>query len=285
MLGGHPLAPIDYKGTPIPRYDLAQPHPVLYKIINQKRAVYRKTLEQFLSFKEYFFSIGLNNSNSYEPSWNNKWFSGLDSVALCSFLLLNNPRNYYEIGSGWSTKFARKTIADYGLQTEITSFDPAPREQIDELCDRPVRTYLQDTDLALFNELQEGDILFIDGSHQCFMNSDVTVIFLDILPRLKANIFVEFHDVFLPYDYDTRLRNRFYNEQYLLAVSILSGFHMPDIVLPNAFISRDTELRSVLAPLWEEPRMHEVRSRGSSFWIRNMYDFRFPIEEAGGKLI
>jgi hypothetical protein len=116
-----------------------------------------------------------------------------------------------------STKFARRAIRDHGLPTRIVSIDPDPRDEIDALCDTAIRESLEQIDLNVVDELERGDIVFIDGSHHCFMNSDVTVFFLDILPRLKPGTLVQFHDLMLPYDYPLEWIERYYSEQYLLA--------------------------------------------------------------------
>ncbi len=146
------------------------------------------------------------------------------------------------------------------------SLDPYPRAEIDSICDSVIREPLEDTDLSIFDKLEAGDILFVDGSHHCCMNSDVAVFFLDVLPRLKPGIFVEFHDVFLPYDYPTGWKS-YYSEQYLLAVYILAESNKFDIILPNAFITNDAELSSILAPVWDATNTRDL-TEGLSFWIQ-----------------
>lgn len=61
-----------------------------------------------------------------------------------------------------------------------------------------IRRPVENTDLFMFESLEAGDVVFVDNSHRSFMNSDVTVVMLDILPRLKPGVLVEFHDIFLP---------------------------------------------------------------------------------------
>jgi len=251
-----------------PRYGYGKaPHAKLYEIINRNRTAYKRTLESFLIFKGDFLGIALETPpESHEPCWFNNWLGALDSVALFSLLCLHNPKNYFEIGSGWSTKFARKAITDHKLRTRIVSLDPYPRAEIDTLCDNVIREPLEDTDLSTFDKLEPGDMLFVDGSHHCCMNSDVAVFFLDVLPRLKPGIFVEFHDVFLPYDYPTGWKS-YYSEQYLLAVYILAESNKFDIVLPNAFTTNDAELSSILNPVWDATNTREL-IEGLSFWIQ-----------------
>ena len=269
IMKGYQLILLDYPIKPTPRYGYGKPpHPRLYEIINKNRREYKNTLESFLVFRKYFLKIPIRTSDtSQEPCWINGWLPGLDSVAIYSFLCLNNPKRYFEIGSGYSTKFARKAILDHKLQTKIISVDPHPRAEIDSICDTIIRQPLEDVDLKIFDELETGDILYVDGSHRCFMNSDVTVVFLDILPRLKSGIFVEFHDILLPYDYPPEWKERYYSEQYLLAVYLLAECNRFNIILPNAFISKDPELSRILDPLWDNPKMEKVERHGVSFWI------------------
>jgi len=273
LKGYHPIF-LDYPVNPIPRYGYEKPpHSKLYEIIDRNRMRYKNNLERFLEFEEYFWRIHLGKPITIqEPYWMNKWITGLDAVALYSFLCLNNPKMYFEIGSGESTKFARKAIRDHNLQTKITAIDPHPRTEITSICDTFICHPLEDVDLRTFDELEAEDILFIDSSHRCFMNSDVTVIFLDILPRLSAGVLVEFHDILLPYDYPLAWREWYFSEQYLLAVSLLAEGNKFDIILPNFFVSRDSELNNILAPIWGNREMYAVKrhrwSHGSSFWIQ-----------------
>jgi hypothetical protein len=100
------------------------------------------------------------------------------------------------------------------------------------------------------------------------MNSDVTVVFLEILPRLKPGVLVQLHDILLPYDYPPEWTNRFYSEQYLLAAYLLAEGDKLNIVLPNAFISYERELSGILDEIWNNPNIEGVKSRkGSSFWF------------------
>ena len=109
----------------------------------------------------------------------------------------------------------------------------------------------------------EGDILFVDSSHRVFQNSDVTVCFLDIIPYLKPGVFVHFHDILLPWDYSEEYGGkRYYSEQYMLATLILAEGNRFEIVLPNYFVSQESQFKNIIEEL-------QIRkSKGSSFWIR-----------------
>jgi hypothetical protein len=110
------------------------------------------------------------------------WFIELDAVALYGFIATRKPRRYVEIGSGTSTKFARRAVTDHSPRTEIISIDPDPRSEIDALCDDVMRMPLEDVPADFFAGLCADDILFFDGSHRAFQNSDVTVFFCGRLP-------------------------------------------------------------------------------------------------------
>jgi hypothetical protein len=261
---------LDYPLRSLPRYGHGRPpHPQLTTIIERGRDRYRRLLESFLAHRDCFLRIPASDApDARDPHWVTDWFPGLDAIALHCLLAENNPERYLEVGSGMSTRIARRAIRDHGLRTRILSVDPCPRVEIDAICDEVVRAPFEDVDVGIVDQLGDGDILFVDGSHRCFMNSDVTAVFLDFIPRLRPGVLVHIHDIFLPRDYPPGWVDRFYSEQYLLAVALLAeGPHL-EIVLPNAFVAFDDELRRILEPIWQEPHMAGVNADGGSFWIR-----------------
>lgn len=173
------------------------------------------------------------------PAWAGVPYCPFDAVALYTMVHKYRPKIYLEIGSGVSTCFAYRAVRDAGLATQIVSIDPEPRAKIDELCDRIERVGLETCDLSLFDTLEAGDILFFDGSHRSFMNSDVTVFMIDVLPHLKRGVVVHVHDITLPYDYPAMFQNWYWNEQYLLAVYLMGNKDRIDPLLPTAFVCRD----------------------------------------------
>ncbi len=262
---------LDYPINSRQRWNQERPHQELFDIIAKNREVYKSNLQAFLLLSKYFTIIPERhtaNSASSEPCWINGWMPALDGVSLYGFMVTHKPKIYMEVGSGNSTKFARKAIIDHNLDTIIVSIDPCPRAEVDKLCDEHIRKPVEEINIQIFDRLDTNDILYIDNSHRVFMNSDATTIFLDVFPRLKPGVLVEIHDVTLPYDYATEWINRYYSEQYLLAAYILAKGKSFDIILPNTFISHDKELRSVLAPLWEKEEMKNVETHGCSFWVR-----------------
>ncbi len=263
---------MEYKVNPKPRYgNNAPPHTLLYDIINKNRKDYCSFLEKVVEYKEIFQSIKMRSteSNPVEPVWNNDYLPGLDIVTLYAMMSRFNPAQYVEIGSGNSTIVARKSIRENKLKTKITSIDPFPRASIDQLADTVIRQPLEEVkDLSFLSQLEENDILFIDNSHRSFPNSDVTVCFMDIIPKLNKGVIVQIHDIYLPYDYPQFMCDRFYSEQYLLGVLLMAAPDKYQILSPNMFISEDKELAAVLNPIWQHPGLVSVEKHGGSFWFQ-----------------
>jgi hypothetical protein len=263
---------LDYPVKTRQRWTIDNPHKELYTIISTNRPAYEKYLLSFLRLTDSLIKIPANRSASLsviEPCWINGWMPALDGVALYGFMVNNNPNIYMEVGSGNSTKFARKAIIDYQLKTKIISIDPCPRDAIDSICDVVIRKPVEEIDVSLFTQLNNNDILYIDNSHRILMNSDATTVFLDVLPKLNPGVFVEFHDIALPFDYSIGYGGeRCYSEQYLLAAYLLARGAIFEIVCPNMFISYDKELSSILMPLWQKKEMENVEQSGCSFWLK-----------------
>jgi hypothetical protein len=261
----------DYPGDPKPRHGYGKPaHPQIDSILRRHAGIYTHQLTRFRAFSDELNRIPVyaSGDSATEPFWINGWLPGLDAAALYCMLAVNRPARYFEIGSGNSTKFARRAITDQGLHTRITSLDPQPRAEIDAICDRVVRQGVEAVDLTIFDELMPGDILFVDNSHRIFMNSDAAVVFFEILPRLGPGVFVHFHDIMLPFDYPPEWSLRYYSEQYVLAAYLLAGHQNFDVILPNAFVHGEPALRQILAPLWGSLGLPEPETGGGSFWIR-----------------
>lgn len=285
---------IDYPLHAHPRYGWGKPaHQKLSRILERGSTVYREHLRAFLAHTSSVARITriASDENDVEPSWINGSLPGLDAVALYGMIARYRPRRYVEVGAGHSTKWAYRAIHDQSLSTAVTAIDPFPKPYIERICDRLIDQPLEHVDLSLFDALEANDIVFVDNSHRVFMNSDATVVFLDILPRLKPGVLVEFHDIALPFDYPLKLATKYYSEQYLLAAYLLAEGSLFQVIFPSAFISMDRDLSQVINPLWQHPSLNGdrlfdldpivqgntegkqrnrglVETFGSSFWIR-----------------
>ena len=147
------------------------------------------------------------------PRWNQDWFPRLDAAAAYAMVRNTRPRRIVEVGSGHSTRFLARAVADGGLDTRITAIDPRPRASIQNLGVEWLQTHVETLHHGPFAALGENDILFIDSSHQVKPGSDVEFLLNEVIPRLPAGVRVHFHDIFLPDDYPGQWAWRRYNEQ------------------------------------------------------------------------
>ena len=252
-----------------PRFGWGKPqHARLAEILAEGRRDYAGRLRRFLSLEADLLRIGLEPT-PVDPGWiqHPPWMLALDGVSLYSFTRTRAPGRYLEIGSGNSTKFVARARRDGGLATRIVSIDPHPRAEVDELCDEVIRAPLESIDPAVFEAVEPGDMVFFDGSHRAFMNSDAVVFFLEILPSLPAHVLVGVHDILLPWDYPPQWGPRYYSEQYLLACYLLAEGSAITPVLPCHYVGLEPSLNQILAPLWSNERMRGVDTRGFTFWL------------------
>lgn len=261
---------LDYPVQFKPRYGHGKPaHTELLKIIDNHRASYSELLNTALTYKKQIQEIEdvKSTTDSAQPAWNNGFLPGLDIVAIYTLVAHFKPGKYIEIGSGNSTKVAYKAKKEQQLNTRIVSIDPQPRAEIDQLADEVIRKPFEDVDMDIVDQLEANDILFIDNSHRMLPNSDSTVFFLEILPRLKKGVIVHIHDIYLPYDYPQFMCDRFYSEQYGLAIYLLANPEKYRTLMPNYFVSEDKDLANVIAPMWDHPNLKNVEKHGGSFWL------------------
>jgi len=262
---------VDYSVSSTPRYGATvPPHAPMKSLLDASRPLFASIINDLAANKPLLDSVGAERSDAdaLAPCWNNGWFPPLDAAVLMHLLTTQKPRRYVEIGSGNSTLFARHAIDFAGLATTITSIDPQPRRGIDRLCTEVIRSPLERTDLAVFDELEAGDILFFDGSHRVFTDSDVTVFFLEVLPRVKVGTLVHVHDIFWPVDYPREWGQRFYSEQYMLAMLFLYAPEKFETLFASAYVSLDTELSDQVANL--TPGNSFFGFYGMSYWFRQV---------------
>jgi 2-polyprenyl-3-methyl-5-hydroxy-6-metoxy-1,4-benzoquinol methylase len=271
------LMPLDYPPSRefAPRWGYSRPtHPGLVTLMAKNQEQYRATIKELRTLAPFFSAINteFTNERAPEAGWIGGPITALDLALLYHFVVKYQPATYIEIGSGCTTCMARRAIVDHKLSTRIVSVDPEPRSGVDSICDEIIRDGLETiTDLRLFEALQPGDIVFVDGSHRAFMNSDVTVFMLDVLPRLKPGVLVHIHDVFLPYDYPEMFRDWYWNEQYVLGAYLLAAKSAIKILMPSYYLSITAGLSDCLKPPIIQISGHEPEwVLGGSMWITRM---------------
>lgn len=204
--------------------------------------------------------------------FNNPNFTHGDGTVLYGMIRHARPRRIVEIGSGYSSCAILDTNERFfGHAISCTFIEPFPDLLHSLLHDGDAARVtildrrVQDVDIAVFEQLESGDILFVDSSHVAKVGSDVNHIYLEILPRLASGVYVHVHDVGYPFEYPKEwvYQGRAWNEVYLLRAFLLFN---------AAFV---IELfNSYLGQFHRDALVHYLpiadRNPGTSIWLRRI---------------
>jgi hypothetical protein len=215
-------------------------------------------LKWIQEYQDELEAIGSNPPPA--PRWNQDWFPRLDAAAAYAMVRTLKPKRIVEVGSGHSTRFLARAVADGALDTRITAIDPQPRASLAGLDIDWIATPVQR--VAAFPALGEGDILFIDSSHQLKPGSDVDFLLNAVLPLLPSGVRVHFHDIFLPDEYPEHWAWRRYNEQPAVAALIRKEVFRIDFASHATVKFHPEKIQGVLARLPLVPGAVE-----SSLWL------------------
>jgi predicted O-methyltransferase YrrM len=145
----------------------------------------------------------------------------IEAQVLHGVLRAIKPARIIEVGGGVSTfcmaKACEKNCEETQRPCDILTIEPFPRKALRSFVERglpDVKTHLveemvQKVPLETFQELSANDFLFIDSSHTVKPGGDVNFLVLEVIPRLRPGVFVHFHDIYLPYDYQRNVLRSF----------------------------------------------------------------------------
>jgi len=202
----------------------------------------------------------------------NDYFTCADAMTLATMLLELRPKRYLEIGSGYSSALALDIRGQFmDGQMNCCFVEPDDRRLRSLLSGKDsenVRIFkqrVQAVDDKVFQELGDGDFLFVDSSHVSKVGSDLNDILFRILPLLKPGVYIHFHDIFWPFEYNRQdvLGGRSWNEAYFI----------------RAFLANNAKYQIVLFPSWLEhsfsaewletfPDASDIKA--SSLWLRKV---------------
>ncbi len=200
----------------------------------------------------------------------NSQYPPLDAWVLAGLLRHLRPARMIEIGCGYSSLVAaRVNREDLDGSLNFVCIEPNPRQFLVDgvagISDLRIEK-IQDTPLEFFDDLGEGDILFIDTSHTVKAGGDVTWIFHEIVPRLAPGVYVHIHDIFLPGDYPEPwvLEGWGWNESYLVR-SFLSYNNAFEVVWGAQYMTQ-LHPESILQAFPKQAQF--VDRTGAALWIR-----------------
>ncbi len=200
----------------------------------------------------------------------NGQYPPLDAWILEGVLRHLRPARMIEVGSGFSSLITAQVNREhFDGEMQFTCIEPHPRGFLQRGVDgitELVAEKVEDVELARFEALEAGDVLFIDTSHVVRTGGDVVWLYGRVLPRLRLGVHVHIHDVFLPGDYP---------EQW-----VREGWGWNENYLVEAFLQFNSGYEIVLAAQWarlnarEEidiafPRYAQIAEQGGgALWLR-----------------
>tara|TARA_B110000858_G_scaffold23421_1_gene23677 strand:+ start:295 stop:1272 length:978 start_codon:yes stop_codon:yes gene_type:complete len=184
-----------------------------------------------------FVETEQNKSDEDAFKIGNTMFTSADAEFLFNIVRHTKPKKIIEVGCGASTRIIQHALnlneKEQSYRSLHTCVEPYEQPWLANFPNiKLVREKVELLDLKLFEELEDGDLLFIDSSHMVRPQGDVLHEYLTIIPSLKNGVYVHVHDIFTPRDYlENFVKEKvlFWNEQYVLE-ALLTGNQSLEIV-------------------------------------------------------
>ena len=223
-------------------------------------------------FKEYIKDIPFNDSPSldFRYYYKNGMYEHSSGSLLYCWIKHLKPKRIIEIGSGFSSALMLDMNDTYFSDNpmKLKFIEPYPErlknllKQTDYCHIELIENKLENVDVSIFKELDEGDILFIDSTHVSKFGSDVNSIVFNIFPLLKKGVFIHIHDIFFPFEYplDWLKRGIYWNEIYLIKAFLMFNNSF-EIEFMNTYA-----LNQIAEQMSEIPLFN--KSIGGCLWIK-----------------
>lgn len=161
-------------------------------------------------------------------------YGEVEAQFLHSLIRHFKPRKIIEVGSGVSTCYSLHSLEVNrqvaGIDSDMICVEPYPKPNLRKLAaEKKVTVYaqqVQDVGSQLFEQLGQGDILFVDSSHASKVDSDVNFLYFGVLPKLQKGVVVHIHDIPFPYltcppDHPMFEKSLLWNEAALLRAFLM----------------------------------------------------------------
>lgn len=211
----------------------------------------------------------MDETSDYRFRMDNTSFTDGDVVALFCMLNILRPQHWIEVGSGWTSALTLD-VNEYCLDNtvELTFIEPYA-DTLREVLKTSDHIHLmekglQEIEIDFFDQLEDGDVLFIDSTHVSKAQSDVNYLFFHILPRLKSGVIIHLHDIFFPFEYPHEWTKSGFvlNELFLLRSFLQYNEQFEILYFQNQM---EKLYRTEMESAWpfEGGSIH-----GGSFWMR-----------------
>jgi predicted O-methyltransferase YrrM len=216
--------------------------------------------------------FGAGTTDGLRYHYDNDYFGWGDGLVLFCMLRHLRPARVVEVGSGFSSALMLDTAERFlDPAPDLVFIEPNPdrlrgllrdgdQDRV-TLLSRPV----QEVDRAVFDRLEPGDMLFIDSSHVTKIGSDVNVLLLEVVPRLRPGVHVHVHDIVWPFEYARKwiYQGRAWNEAYLLRALLVGNPRLRIEFWSSQLAACHEERVGAALPLW-------LRDSGTSMWLETV---------------
>lgn len=233
----------------------------------------REQQRLFAKFLKYYPDVPFTTQkvDKFRYYFDNVHFCHADAIILYCALREFRPSRVIEVGSGFSSCVMLDTN-QYFLEnsTSFTFIEPNPNRLLSNMTANDVHqttlinNFVQDVDPAIFDALQENDILFLDCSHVGKIGSDVLYLLFEILPRLSPGVIIHFHDIFYPFEYPRQWvenSKRAWNEAYFIR-AFLQFNQLFEIIYFNNYLGK------MHRPMLEKHMPMTLHNIGGSLWLK-----------------
>jgi predicted O-methyltransferase YrrM len=206
--------------SPIP--NVTELDPSVYDKIFEARGVDWNVKAQ----KRYLNKAFPKYAQEYTPT-PNTGLSLVDAIVLYCVIREKKPKKMVEIGSGESTLISLQALernAKEGRDYSFTAIEPYPSNKVKNISEERFRLLQKKLQEVSLEEFKDADLVFIDSSHVCKIDSDVNREILEIVPSLKKGCLVHWHDIVMPGNYWREWMehgNMFFNESYVVHAFLL----------------------------------------------------------------
>jgi hypothetical protein len=189
----------------------------------------------------------------FRPNW---MFVPGDAMVYYALLRKWKPSRLVEVGSGHTSALALDCSDRHLPDLRRTFIEPYPTRlygllserdrELTEIHAKPV----QEVPLEVFDQLEPGDILFVDTDHFAKTGCEVNWMAFNVFPRLQAGVHIQIHDIYWPFEYPIGWlkERRGYNEAYFFRAFLMDNPKYR-IRLMNSWVWQEhTELFTGLRP-------------------------------------
>lgn len=154
----------------------------------------------------------------------------IEADFLYCFIKKHQPKKIIQVGCGVSTAIILEAAKSVNYNPEIVCVEPFPTDFLKKLAKEKqiilIKEKAQKAEIEKLTSLEENDFFFVDSTHTVKVGSEVNRIILEVLPRLKSNVWIHFHDIYFPYDYKRDVLNKdlfFWSESTLLHAFLVNN--------------------------------------------------------------